>query len=432
MPKVALTTLGCKVNQFETETMTGLFRQKGYEIVDFTEKADFYIINTCSVTHLGERKSRQLIRRAIHLNSNAVIAVTGCYAQLHPDDIGEIEGVRAVIGTNERRNIVEVVERAAAGDAFIKDVRGVMQEHEFEDIPMFGLQSRARAFLKIQDGCTNFCSYCIIPYARGPLRSRSIASIKQETQKLVSNGFHEIVLGGIHLGAYGRDMDENLTLADAVAAALSVDGLKRLRLGSLESIEVSDALLELLVNNEHFVHHLHLPLQAGSDSVLKMMNRHYTAEEFAALLQRIIQKVPDIAISTDVIAGFPGETDEQFAQGLEFIKTLPICRIHAFPYSKRKGTPAAEMPDQIEESIKKQRVHELQKVSDAKSKQFCQRFIGDTLSVLFEQTMPDNISDGHTGNYIKVYTDKKAEKGEIRSMKMLRIYKDGLWGENLF
>ncbi len=432
MPKVALTTLGCKVNQFETETMAGLFRQRGYEIVDFTEKADFYIINTCSVTHLGERKSRQLIRRAVHLNSTAIIAVTGCYAQLAPEEIKDIEGVNAVIGTNERKHIVDVVEYAAEGKEFVGDVRNVMQEHEFEDIPMFGMQSRTRAFLKIQDGCTNFCSYCIIPYARGPLRSRTIDSIVQESYKLVKNGFHEIVLGGIHLGAYGRDTNSGKTLADAVAAVLNIDGLKRLRLGSLESIEVSDELLDLLVKNEHFAHHLHLPLQSGHDNVLKAMNRHYTTAEFAALLQKIVGKIPDIAISTDIIAGFPGETARQFAESLEFIKTLPICRIHAFPYSRRKGTPAAVMPDQVDEAEKKSRVHRLQQLSNEKARQFCQNFIGTVMAVLFEQTMSDGIADGHTGNYIKVYTDKVARRGEIRRMKLTKLYRDGLWGENLF
>lgn len=432
MSKVAFTTLGCKVNQFETETMMGLFRQRGYEIVDFTEKADAYIINTCSVTHLGEKKSRQLIRRAAHLNKDAVIAVTGCYAQLEPEEIKKIEGVKAVIGTNERKHIVDVVEEAAGKHEFVESVKNVMKDHDFEDIPMFGIQSRTRAFLKIQDGCTNFCSYCIIPYARGPLRSRTIESIKKEAQKLVANGFHEIVLGGIHLGAYGRDMGSEITLADAVEAVLAVDGLKRLRLGSLESIEVSDALLQLLVENEHFAHHLHLPLQSGNDNVLRMMNRHYTTEEYAQLLQRIVKKVPDIAISADVIAGFPGETEEQFRQSIEYIKTLPICRMHVFPYSKRKGTPAADMPQQVDDTVKKQRAHALQQLSEEKSVEYRSRFIGKTLSVLIEKTRQDHLTDGHTGNYIKVYTEEKLDRGSIQPMKMTKLYKDGLWGENLF
>ncbi|MDQ0204265.1 tRNA (N(6)-L-threonylcarbamoyladenosine(37)-C(2))-methylthiotransferase MtaB [Pectinatus haikarae] len=432
MSKVAFTTLGCKVNQFETETMMGLFRKKDYEIVDFTEMADFYIINTCSVTHLGERKSRQLIRRAIHLNEKAVVAVTGCYAQLEPEQIENIEGVKAIIGTNERKNIVEIVERAAQKHEFVTSVKNVMQDHDFEDIPMFGMQSRTRAFLKIQDGCTNFCSYCIIPYARGPLRSRPIESIKKETQKLINNGFHEIVLGGIHLGSYGRDMKDGSSLSDAVRAVLSIDGVKRVRLGSIESIEVSEPLLELLAGNDNFAHHLHLPLQAGNDVILKRMNRHYTVKDYAELLNKIVNKVPDIAVSTDVIAGFPGETDEQFINSIEYIKTLPICRIHAFPYSKRRGTPAADMPQQVDDAVKRQRVHILQALSDEKSRQYCSRFLGKTLSVLFEKTMEDGTADGHTSNYIKVYTREKIDRGNIQSMKMTKLYKDGLWAENLF
>ncbi|MBB5335575.1 tRNA (N(6)-L-threonylcarbamoyladenosine(37)-C(2))-methylthiotransferase MtaB [Pectinatus brassicae] len=431
MAKVALTTLGCKVNQFETETMAGLFRQRGYEIVDFAEKADVYIINTCSVTHLGERKSRQLIRRAGHLNEQAVIAVTGCYAQVAPEEIEKIEGVNAVIGTNERKNIVDIVEKAAQKQEVVLDIKDIMQEHEFEDIPMFGMQSRTRAFLKIQDGCNNFCSYCIIPYARGPLRSRNLDSIKNETQKLIANGFHEIVFSGIHLGAYGKESPENITLADAVKTVLSLNGLKRLRLGSMESIEVADELLELLAADDKFAHHLHLPLQAGHDDVLTAMNRHYTTQEFADLLAKITAKVPDIAITTDIIAGFPGETDEQFAQSLDFIRSLPISRIHAFPYSKRKGTPAAIMENQVDEQIKKQRVHELQKISQEKLAAFEAKFINKTLQVLIEQ-INDGVADGHTGNYIKVYTDEKMEKGEIYNLKMTKLYKDGLWGTKLF
>lgn len=431
MAKVAFTTLGCKVNQFETQTMMGLFRHRGYEIVDFTQMADVYIINTCSVTHLGEKKSRQLIRRAIHLNPDAVVAVAGCYAQLEPDEIKEITGVRAVIGTDERKHIVDIVEAAAEKKEFIKDVNNIMQEHTFEDIPMYGLQSRTRAFLKIQDGCTNFCSYCIIPYARGPLRSRSIDSIKSEAKKLIDNGFHEIVLGGIHLGAYGRDLKEDISLPDAIEAMLSLAGLKRLRLGSLESLEVSERLLKLLVENKQFVHHLHLPLQAGTNEVLKRMNRHYNTGEYAALLANIVEKVPDIAISIDVIAGFPGETDEQFVQSLDYINSLPICRIHAFPYSQRKGTVAAKMPDQIDEYVKKERVHMLQELSDKKSEEYQTRFLGQTLQVLIEQEK-DGITDGHTGNYIKVYTDQEFERGSIESMRMIKLYRDGIWGEKLF
>ena len=335
MPKVALTTLGCKVNQVETETMEGLFRQRGYEIVDFSEPADFYIINTCSVTHLGERKSRQLIRRANRLNNKAIVAVTGCYAQIAADEIAAIEGVKVVIGTQQRHKIVDLVEQAAREDGLFNEVSDIMHTHEFEDIPLYGTPHRTRAFLKIQDGCCNYCSYCIIPYTRGPIRSRRLDSVKEALDKLVEDNFHEVVLTGIHLGAYGRDFkNENISLSDAVEICLKNSKLKRLRLGSLESIEVSPHLLELVKNEKRFTKHLHLPLQAGSDEILKAMNRHYTTADFAKLIENIRHEVPDIAISTDIIVGFPGETDELFQKSLEFAKSMNFAKIHVFPYSK--------------------------------------------------------------------------------------------------
>ena len=421
MPKVALTTLGCKVNQVETEIMEGLFRNRGYEIVDFSEPADFYIINTCSVTHLGERKSRQLIRRANRLNDNAIIAVTGCYAQIASDEISKIEGVRVVIGTKQRDKIVDLV----------NEVNDVMHMHEFEDIPLYGTPHRTRAFLKIQDGCCNFCSYCIIPYTRGPIRSRKLESIKTAVDQLVEENFHEIVFTGIHLGAYGRDFKgENISLSDAVEICLANENLKRLRLGSLESIEISPRLLELVKTHKRFTKHLHLPLQAGSDEILKAMNRHYTTAEFARLIENIRREVPDIAISTDIIVGFPGETDELFQKSLEFAKSMRFMKMHVFPYSKRAGTPAAKMTNQIDEAVKKQRVHLMQKMAEQSATEFYQRFLGRELEVLFEQEQ-DGYMEGLTSNYIRVYikNDEKITSGDIRLVKLVKLFKDGILGE---
>ena len=426
MPKVALTTLGCKVNQFETEVMEGLFKQRGYEVVPFAEQADYYIINTCSVTSLGEKKSRQLIRRAQRLSPQAIIAVTGCYSQLAPEEIKKIEGVRVVIGTKERGQIVELVEQAAREDGIIEKMTDIMQADAFEDIPLFDVPERTRAFLKIQEGCTNFCSYCIIPYVRGPLRSRKIESIREEARKLVAAGFKEIVLTGIHLGAYGRDLPGELTLADAARAVLSVDGLVRLRLGSLESIELTDDLFSLLRADGRFSRHLHLPLQAGHDAVLKSMNRHYTAQQYADLIAKVESEIPGIAVSTDIIVGFPGETEEMFAESLQFVEKMNFAKMHVFPYSKRKGTPAAEMPEQVAEPVKKDRVHRMQQLADQKAAEFHQQFIGKTADVLFE-TRKDGITDGLTGNYIRVYTDAEISCDKIFSMRMEKLYKDGLW-----
>ena len=435
MPKVALTTLGCKVNQVETEIMEGLFRNRGYEIVDFSEPADFYIINTCSVTHLGERKSRQLIRRANRLNDNAIIAVTGCYAQIASDEISKIEGVRVVIGTKQRDKIVDLVEKAAREDGLFNEVNDVMHMHEFEDIPLYGTPHRTRAFLKIQDGCCNFCSYCIIPFARGRVRSRSLEDVVQEVttavDQLVEENFHEIVFTGIHLGAYGRDFKgENISLSDAVEICLANENLKRLRLGSLESIEISPRLLELVKTHKRFTKHLHLPLQAGSDEILKAMNRHYTTEEFARLIENIRREVPDIAISTDIIVGFPGETDELFQKSLEFAKSMGFMKMHVFPYSKRAGTPAAKMTNQIDEAVKKQRVHLMQKMAEQSAVEFYQRFLGRELEVLFEQEQ-DGYMEGLTSNYIRVYikNDGEITSGDIRLVKLVKLFKDGILGE---
>ncbi len=424
MPKVALTTLGCKVNQVETEIMEGLFRNRGYEIVDFSEPADFYIINTCSVTHLGERKSRQLIRRANRLNDNAIIAVTGCYAQIASDEISKIEGVRVVIGTKQRDKIVDLVEKAAREDGLFNEVNDVMHMHEFEDIPLYGTPHRTRAFLKIQDGCCNFCSYCIIPYTRGPIRSRKLESIKTAVDQLVEENFHEIVFTGIHLGAYGRDFKgENISLSDAVEICLANENLKRLRLGSLESIEISPRLLELVKTHKRFTKHLHLPLQAGSDEILKAMNRHYTTEEFARLIENIRREVPDIAISTDIIVGFPGETDELFQKSLEFAKSMGFMKMHVFPYSKRAGTPAAKMKNQISGDVKSQRSKEMIALSDKMNIDFLNNNIGKTVPVLFED-MENGFWQGHTTNYIKVL----AKSDENLNNKIVDVKLDKIHG----
>ena len=428
MSTVAFITLGCKVNQFETETMEGLFKKQGYELVPATEQADVYVINTCSVTSFGDKKSRQLIRRVRRLNEKAIIAVTGCYSQAAPEQVKAIEGVRVVLGTKDRAHIVDYVERAMATDGIIDRVDDIMQAREFEDIPLYEMPARTRAFLKIQEGCTNFCSYCIIPFTRGPLRSRQLASVRAEAQKLVDNGFKEIVLTGIHLGAYGKDFKDGTSLYDAAKAILDLPGLRRLRLGSLESIELSDELLELIKSHPKFSHHLHLPLQAGSDEVLKKMNRHYNRDEFTALVENVRSKVPGVAISTDIIVGFPGETEEMFAESLDYIRKLGFARVHVFPYSPRTGTPAAKMTDQISEPIKKERVHRLQQLAEEMANDFHKYYLGTVQEVLFE-TNEHGLTDGLTDTYIRVYTDDEVKTGEIYKVKLEKLYKDGVYGK---
>ncbi len=430
MPTVALATLGCKVNQFETETMEGLFKQRGYRVVPFGEKADVYVINTCAVTSLGDSKSRQMIRRAKRQNKAAILAVTGCYAQVSPEEVKGIEGVRIVLGTKDRGRIVDYVEQAAREDGLLDGVSDVMGEGEFEEIPLFGTPARTRAFLKIQDGCQNFCSYCIIPYARGPVKSRKPAYIRREAEKLAEAGFREIVLTGIHLGAYGRDLPGNVSLEDACREVLAVPGFRRLRLGSLESIEVSEGLLDLMAAEKRFCSHLHLPLQSGSDSILRAMNRHYDRSEFEKLLRRIRGRIPDIAISTDVIVGFPGETEDLFRESLDFAEEMRFSRMHVFPYSPRKGTPAAEMEGQVPDPVKKERVHRMQALAERMAEDFRERFLGQTMEVLLE-TEQEGILDGLTGNYIRVYGEGTASSGEIRGVFLEKPWRDGLRGRIL-
>lgn len=425
---VAFMTLGCKVNQYETETMEGLFRQAGYRVVPFTEPADVYIVNTCSVTMLGEKKSRQLVRRVWRQNEAALIAVTGCYAQLAPDIVGTLPGVRLIVGTQDRGRIVELVEEAAAGSEVLRDVGDIMAADTFEDIPLFAAPERTRAFLKIQEGCQNFCTFCIIPYTRGPLRSRALVSVRREAEKLVAAGFREIVLTGIHLGAYGRDLTGTVTLADAARTVLEIDGLQRLRLGSLESVELTPALFTLLRDDRRFARHLHLPLQAGSDAVLREMHRFYDTAGYERLLARIREEVPGIAISTDIIVGFPGETEAMFQESLAFVRRQEFARVHVFPYSRRPATPAAARSDQVPHPVRRERVKMMQALADEMAADYHGKFIGTIVPVLFE-TQHEGVADGLTDTYIRVYTKGPVKVGEITAMRLLRLYRDGLWGE---
>ena len=422
-------TLGCKVNQFETETMEGLFRARGYDVVPFEERADVYVVNTCSVTHLSDRKSRQLIRRAARTNPSACIAVTGCYAQVAPEEIRALDGVRVVIGTKERARIVDYVEASLRADAGVAGaITDIMQARVFEDIALHAMPHRTRAFLKIEDGCQNFCTFCIIPYARGAVKSRELSAVAREMHLLTEAGFHEVVLTGIHLGAYGIDLAARPTLADACRTALAEAGLRRLRLGSLESVELSHDLLALMRTEPRFAAHLHLPLQAGSDAVLRAMNRHYTTGQFAQLLADVRAAVPGVAISTDIIVGFPGETEEDFAAGLDFVRQMGFARMHVFPYSARRGTPAARRTDQVPPMVRKERAARMQALAEELAEAYHRSVLGSAAEVLFE-TCEEGVTDGLTETYIRVYTDAPVTRGEIVPMRLMHLYRDGIWGE---
>ncbi len=426
--KVAFHTLGCKVNQYETEAMGKLFESAGWEISSEIESADVVVVNTCTVTSLSSQKSRQIIRRSGRLNENAILIVVGCYAQNEPEEVAKIEGVDIVIGTKDRVKIVEFAQNALKnrGEKILK-VGATDDISDFEELPHS--PHRTRAFLKIEDGCNNFCSYCIIPYVRGRVRSRSPESIRRECEELKNAGYKEIVLTGIHIGAYGRDFKDGTTLADAVKIVLDTANPARLRLGSVESAEMTEELINLIKTDPRICNHVHLPLQSGSDEILKAMRRPYTTKIFAELVNRLAEEIPEISIGTDLIVGFPGETEELFDETRKFLETLPLSKIHVFPYSLREGTSAAKMKNQIDAKTKKRRTAQILEIAENKTKNFAAQFVNRTVEIIPE-TNTDGIFDGLTKNYIRVFAPVSGEiqAGEFAKVKISGQVKDGLTG----
>lgn len=435
MKKIAFYTLGCKVNQSDTASMEGIFLAAGYEVVEFGSQADVYLINTCVVTNTGQRKSRQIINRAVRHNPLSLIVVTGCYPQTAAEEVRAIEGVDVIIGTQERGRIVELVEQALAQKqhTILDNVQQMTVDTRFEELGVGTVTDRTRAFLKIQEGCNQYCTYCIIPYARGPLRSRSLEGIRQEAAKLVAAGYKEIVLIGIHLGCYGKELakeGKHVTLYDAVQAALSVEGVQRLRLGSLESVEVEPRLLRLMAEEPRLCKHLHLPLQSGCDKILRAMHRPYDTAKFTALLQEIRELVPDVAVTTDVIVGFPGETEEDFAETMRFAERCGFAKMHIFPYSQRKGTPAAVMPEQVDEGVKSRRAARLGELDTKLHRELLASMVGRTEEVLFEQPVDAGEMEGLCGPYLRVVVKGGDElAGEIRRVRLTGVQNDWLLGE---
>ncbi|MNB68358.1 Threonylcarbamoyladenosine tRNA methylthiotransferase MtaB [compost metagenome] len=405
MPSVAFYTLGCKVNFYDTEAIWQLFKQEGYEQVDFEGQADVYLINTCTVTNTGDKKSRQMIRRAVRRNPEAIVAVTGCYAQTSPGEILDIPGVDLVIGNQDRDQIMTHVNSIRDSRQPVNAVRNIMKTREFEELDVPGFADRTRAFLKIQDGCNNFCTFCIIPWSRGLSRSRDPKSIVKQAHQLVEAGYKEIVLTGIHTGGYGDDL-ENYRLSDLLWDLDKVDGLERVRISSIEASQIDDKLMDALNRSSKMCRHLHIPLQAGHNEVLKRMRRKYTTEEYLAKMERIRQAMPDVAITTDVIVGFPGETDEMFRAGYDFMKQIGYSEMHVFPYSKRTGTPAARMEDQVDEDVKNERVQQLIDLSEDMQLAYARRFLGQTVAVIPERSAKDaparSIQHGFSDNYLQV------------------------------
>lgn len=435
MRRIAFYTLGCKVNQADTASMEAIFKASGYQVVGFNEDADVYLVNTCVVTNTGQRKSRQIINRAVRHNPLALTVVTGCYPQTAPEEVRAIVGVDVIIGNQERGRIVELVEEALTTkhDHILDNVQKMTVDTRFEELGVGTETNKTRAFLKIQEGCNQYCTYCIIPFARGPLRSRSLESIKEEISKLVAAGYKEVVLIGIHLGCYGKELAKEgvkLSLYDAVQAALSVPGVERLRLGSLESVEVETRLLELMAKEPRLCHHLHLPLQSGCDKILKSMHRPYDTARFAELLKEIRSYVPDIAVTTDIIVGFPGETEEDFEETLAFAKSCGFAKMHIFPYSKRKGTPAEKMPDQVEEQIKQERAARLSELDKEMQHEAMGYWIGKDVTVQFEQPVDDTHVEGLCGAYMRVVVEGSQELcDQIRTVHIVGVEDDFLVGE---
>lgn len=425
MKTVAFHTLGCKVNTYESQAMLKDFINEGFEEVDFKEQADVYVINTCTVTNTGDSKSRQMIRKAIRKNPDAIVCVVGCYSQIAPEEIEAIEGVSVVLGTQYRNHIVEyALESMQTGQKIIK-VDNVMNLRKFEDLNIDQFKN-TRAFLKIQDGCNNFCTYCIIPYARGRVRSRAPQSVIEQARTLVNNGYVEIVLTGIHTAGYGLDL-EKYTFYDLLCDLIKIDGLKRLRISSIEISQITDKIIDLIASHPVVVEHLHVPLQAGCDATLKRMNRKYTTSEYFDKIQKIRALLPEIAFTTDVIVGFPGESEEEFEQTYQFIKQVNFSELHVFPYSPRKNTPAAKMKEQVLERTKHDRVTKLLTLSKQLNEQYAKKQIGTTVAVLFEKTEGDYVV-GHAGNYLKVRALGKEDLiGKISNV-IIEEYQDILSG----
>ena len=424
MATVAFQTLGCKVNHYETEAVWQLFKDAGYGRVDFADHADVYVVNTCTVTNTGDKKSRQVIRRAIRQNPDSVICVTGCYAQTSPAEIMAIPGVDVVVGTQDRHKMIGYIEQFREERMPINAVGNIMKAKVYEELDVPAFTDRTRASLKIQEGCNNFCTFCIIPWARGLMRSRQPEDVLKQAQQLVDAGYKEIVLTGIHTGGYGEDL-KDYNLAKLLKALESVTGLERLRISSIEASQITDEVLDVLKDSPIVVRHLHVPIQSASDTVLRRMRRKYTMAEFGERITRLKEVLPDCAITSDVIVGFPGETEEEFMETFNFINDHKFSELHVFPYSKRTGTPAAMMDDQVDENIKEQRVARLIALSDQLAKEYASKYEGELLEII-----PEEFSEeaggrlvGYTDNYLRVAIE--GDESLIGQVVRVKIIKAG-------
>ncbi|HHU48386.1 MAG TPA: tRNA (N(6)-L-threonylcarbamoyladenosine(37)-C(2))-methylthiotransferase MtaB [Clostridiales bacterium] len=429
--RVAFYTLGCKTNQYDTEAMQEQFVKSGYRVVGFQEDSDVYVVNTCTVTNLGDRKSRQVIRKAHRTNPNAVIAVVGCYAQQAAEEVLSIPGVRVAVGTKNRNRIVEYVETAEATGSSINAVEDIMKLREFEDTPIEAFDGKTRAVLKIQEGCNRFCSYCIIPYARGPIRSRKPKSVLEEVQRLAKAGFKEIVLTGIHIASYGADL-KTTDLLGLLEDIHKVDGIQRIRLGSIEPTLLTDEFVGTVRQLSKVCRHYHISLQSGCDATLKRMNRRYTTAQFREIVERLRSIIPDTAVTTDIMVGFPGETEEEFVETCDFVEAIRFSKIHVFQYSPRRGTPAASFENQVPAACKEQRSRKLISLGRQLEREFMKQFIGRQVIVLFEEEHSDRAGyyEGYTDQYVRVTAQADSElEGRLLPVMVQSIENDSLTGQ---
>lgn len=431
MKRVAFYTLGCKVNQYETEAMAEAFENAGYEQVSFDEAADVYVINTCTVTGLSARKSRQAIRRAKQLNNSAIVAAVGCYPQTAREEVENLPEVDIIAGTADRMKIPAYVDEFKTGKGKITVVGNIMKNHAFEDLKIERYKDRTRAFLKIQEGCSQFCSYCIIPYARGPIRSRPAEEVLGEVRKLAEGGFREVVLTGIHIASYGKDLGQ-MRLLELVNLIHGVDGIERIRIGSIEPTIITEEFAATAARMEKLCPHYHISLQSGCDETLARMNRRYTTAEYKKAVQLLREYIPDVAVTTDIMVGFPGETDDEFERTYQFLTDIKFAKMHVFKFSPRKGTPAASFEGQVEGTVKEARSARMLELSERCALEYNSGFIGSDIPVLYEQEVKgkDGFFEGLTPNYIRVVSrGNNSLTGNITMTKLLKAEGDYIVGE---
>ena len=427
MNKVAFITLGCKVNQYETNAMAQQFIEKGYKIVEHTEKADIYIVNTCTVTNMSDRKSRQMLRREKELNKDAIIVACGCYVQTAKEELEQMEEIDLVLGNNEKKDIVKYVEKYIESKIPEIKTEDVMQQKEFIEFGDVIFTEKTRAVIKIQDGCDRFCSYCIIPYARGRVRSRKPEHVISEITEIAKNGIKEVVITGIHIASYGKDFNNGYKLIDLLEEINTIKGIERIRLGSIEPLIITEEFVERLKKLEKVCHQFHLSLQSGCDETLKRMNRRYTTEQFKEIAHLLRKNFSDAILTTDIIVGFPGESEEEFKTTYKFLEEIKFYKMHIFKYSPRKGTKAEKMENQVDGNKKEERSKKLIELSNKNEKEYNQKYIGQEVEVLFEEEK-NGVWQGHTKNYILAhYKTSENVENKIIKLKCKKIEKEYIY-----